>query len=187
MLLPSITISGPAGFVFPVKTVCVSPSMVVPPLLRLNSPTSGFMVKTPAAKPGSLAGMLNPITWGPPVLLAAMIASRSDITPSGPGKSPTCCGPPKSTMSEEVFTMISGVLAIDIGDELAIESNTIAHLSILCFNMSCLSFFEVDVLERPKTSWQQFSLFPPVEGAKIVGASTVGQFSPSHQRFLLHT
>ena len=52
---PLMTTSGPFGLVWPVKEVCVKPSMVVSPSI-IGSGDEGLIVKTPLAKPGSVVG-----------------------------------------------------------------------------------------------------------------------------------
>ncbi len=81
--VPSTTTSGPEMLVSPLCTVCVNPSMVVLPLVRLGSKLVGWMTHTLAtlSYPGSEAGMLNSIMCGPALMLAFSIAQRSEPPP----------------------------------------------------------------------------------------------------------
>jgi len=67
---PFSWISGPAGFVSPVKAVCVEPSIVVPPARRAGRGESGAIVNHRPLKPGP-GGMLKMI-----VLPGPLFASR---------------------------------------------------------------------------------------------------------------
>src|ERR1700752_4487004 len=73
------------------------------------------------------------------------MASRNDTSPSGPGKSLTCCAPPKSTSSEVVLTVMSDVLDSTMEAEpskarQAINDSKIALRRTKFVGMICSSF-----------------------------------------------
>src|SRR6266850_1496246 len=74
-----------------------------------------------------------------------MMASLNETCPSRPGKSLTCCAPPKSTVSEVVLTVMSGALGLNVlakpGMEWTTSSdNTITPIQTNCFCMFFSSF-----------------------------------------------
>ena len=64
---PSIRISGPLGFLSPIRTVWLKPSMYVPASVNVGSGEAGLIVQTPGDGwyPGSVVGMANRMVSAP--------------------------------------------------------------------------------------------------------------------------